>query len=136
MDHPITVEELFLLASEFAALGELDKAEAAFAKAVLLAPHMPVIRYQLGLLQFSSGRAALALLTWQPLLDLPDAQPQAQALAGFVRGYAALAQDDLALALSHFQAGLAHDVGNPALAGDVRKVIERVQALIKAPVAT
>jgi tetratricopeptide (TPR) repeat protein len=60
----------FLMASEWASLGEIEKAEAAFANAVLLAPDLTIAHYQLGLLQFSSGRAALALVIWQPLLQL------------------------------------------------------------------
>lgn len=127
---PASAVPHFLSASELAGMGEYERAEVAFANAVLLAPEMSIARYQLGLLQFSSGRAALALVTWQPLLNPAGAQPADQALASFVRGYAALAQDFFELAVSHFEAGLALDNSNPALSGDVRKVIARVEALI------
>lgn len=116
---------LFLIGSEYAALGDMDKAEAAFANAVLLAPNLTIARYQLGLLQFSSGRAALALVSWQPLLDLDPADP----LPHFVRGFAALAQDDLQPALDHFRVGLMQPSNNPALSADIQKVIERIVAL-------
>lgn len=119
----------FMMASEFATMGEIEKAEAAFANSILLAPGFSIARYQLGLLQFSSGRAALALVTWQPLLNPSSTEPQARALAYFVQGYAALAQDDFVSALSHFQTGLTYDTGNQALSNDVLKVVERVQAL-------
>ena len=56
----------FLLGAEYATIGKTELAEAAFANATRLAPDFPMARYQLGLLQFSSGRAAMALLTWQP----------------------------------------------------------------------
>lgn len=120
----------FLSASELAAMGEIERAEVAFSNAVVLAPEMSIARYQLGLLQFSSGRAALALVTWQPLLNPASAQPADQALEFFVRGYAALAQDFFELALSHFEAGLALDNSNPALLGDVRTIMAGIEALI------
>lgn len=123
----------FLMASEFAALGELDRAEAAFANAVLLAPGLLVARYQLGLLQFSSGRAAMALVTWEPLLgatDHPD--PIAPALAHFVRGYAALAQDAFEDALACFDAGLAANTTNAPLSGDIRLVVNRIHEVLAA----
>ena len=113
----------FLAGSEHAAAGQVEQAEAAFANAVLLAPEMPLARYQLGLLQFSTGRAATAALTWQALLNLPDTH----ALGHYVRGFMALAADDLAAARQHCEAGLACLVpDNPALAGDIRKLLARL----------
>ena len=116
----------FLLGAELAALGDTSQAEAAFANATLLAPGFPMARYQLGLLQFSSGRAAMALLTWQPLLDLPSADP----LPHFVRGFAALAQDHFEEALRHYQQGLVLNTTNEALSGDIEKVISGIHALL------
>lgn len=115
----------FLIASEQAAAGNIEAAEAAFANAVLLAPGFTLARYQLGLLQFSSARAAVAFLTWQPLFDLPETDP----LGHFVRGFAELAQDHFEPALGHFRAGLGCPEGNPAVAGDIQKVIEKVEQL-------
>lgn len=115
----------FLIASEHAAAGDVDAAEAAFAGAVLVAPGFALARYQLGLLQFSSGRAAVALLTWAPLLDAAAGDP----LSHYVRGFAALAQDDLAGALLHLREGLASPNDNPAVSADIRRVIESVEAL-------
>jgi tetratricopeptide (TPR) repeat protein len=118
----------FLLGSEFAALGQMDRAETAFANAALLAPEFPMARYQLGLLQFSSGRAATALLTWQPLLGLPQTEP----LPHFVNGFAALAQDKFQEALQHYRQGLTLNTTNEALSGDIRKVIAGIEALPEA----
>src|SRR3954464_14411872 len=87
----------FLIGSEHAAAGELEAAEPAFANAVLLAPEFLLARYQLGLLQFSSKRAALALVTWGPLLALAATE----SLGHYVRGFAALAQDRFAESLDH-----------------------------------
>jgi tetratricopeptide (TPR) repeat protein len=116
---------LLLLGSDYAAEGEIDKAETALAQAVLLSPALHIARYQLGLLQFSSGRAAAALVTWGPLLALDPTE----ALGHFVRGFASLSQDDFAPAQVHFEAGLACSHGNPALAGDIQMVMARVREL-------
>src|SRR5882672_4055242 len=56
-----------LLGSEHASRGDAVKAEAAFATAVVIAPHWSIWRFQLGLIQFSMGRPAVALVVWAPL---------------------------------------------------------------------
>jgi hypothetical protein len=119
----------FLMASEHAADGRIEAAERAFANAVLLAPAFHLARYQLGLLQFSSERAGAALVTWQPLLDLPGGQ----ALGHFVRGFAALARDGFEVALQQFQQGLACSEAQPALAADIERVIAAVQRIRSIP---
>lgn len=113
----------FLLGAEFAALGDMIQAEAAFANATRLAPEFPMARYQLGLVQFSSGRAAVGLLTWQPLLDLPESDP----LPHFVNGFAALAQDRFQEALAFYEQGLERNTANPPLSGDIEKVMAGVR---------
>jgi tetratricopeptide (TPR) repeat protein len=115
----------FLMGSEHASLGHFAEAESAFANAVLLSPAFPLARYQLGLLQFSSQRAAMALLTWQPLLDLPESD----ALLHFVRGLSALARNAFEAALGHFRTGLACEPSNPALCGDIRQLVDAVEKL-------
>ena len=115
----------FLIGSEHASAGDIDAAEAAFARAVLLAPDFALARYQLGLLQFSSKRASMALLTWQPLFALPSPDP----LGHFVRGFEALARDDFGVALGHYREGLACNDINQALAADVQRVVEAVERL-------
>lgn len=121
--YPASAVPHFLAGSEYAALGQIDKAEAALANAVLLAPAFHIARYQLGLLQFSSARAAVALVTWEPLFALDEAQ----ALGHFVRGFAALAQDDFASARTHFEAGLARNTDNAALSADIQKVLHGME---------
>ncbi|MDP9912418.1 tetratricopeptide (TPR) repeat protein [Variovorax boronicumulans] len=123
--QPAAALPQFLLGAEFAALGDIAQAETAFANATLLAPAFAMARYQLGLLQFSSGRAATALITWQPLLGLPDTDP----LPHFVNGFAALAQDRFDEALQHYQKGLVLNTTNDALSGDIAKVIAGIKAL-------
>jgi tetratricopeptide (TPR) repeat protein len=118
----------FLTGSEYAALGQYEKAEAALANAVLLAPAFDIARYQLGLLQFSSGRAAVALVTWEPLF----ARDETQALGHFVRGFAALAQDDFTQAKAHFHAGLDRNTDNAALSADIQKVLQGIEDVLAA----
>jgi tetratricopeptide (TPR) repeat protein len=115
----------FLIGSEHAGAGNLEEAEAAFANAVLLAPDFLLARYQLGLLQFTSKRAAVALITWQPLFALPESD----ALGHFVRGFAALAQDEFQDALGHFRAGLERNGSNPPLSTDILQVVAALEAL-------
>lgn len=115
----------FLIGSEHAAAGNLAAAETEFAQAVRLAPGFALARYQLGLLQFSTSRPALALVTWQPLFALPSGEP----LGHFVRGFEALARDNFDAALEHYREGLAcHDI-NHALAGDILRVVAAVEDL-------
>jgi tetratricopeptide (TPR) repeat protein len=115
----------FLAGSEHANAGNIELAEAAFARAVLLAPEFALARYQLGLLQFSSQRAALAFVTWQPLFGLPSADP----LGHFVRGFEALARDSFGEAIAHYREGLACNDINQAMASDILQVVEAVEQL-------
>ncbi|MBE7367179.1 tetratricopeptide repeat protein [Ramlibacter pallidus] len=121
----------FLMGSEHASAGDIQAAELAFANAVLLAPEFHLARYQLGLLQFSSDRAAVALITWQPLFSLPESDP----LRHFVSGFAALAQDRFQEALHHYRAGLQRNDDNPAVSADIGKVIAAVEQLMQPPAA-
>lgn len=115
----------FLAGSEHANAGNIEQAEAAFARAVLLAPDFALARYQLGLLQFSSQRAAMALVTWQPLFD----RPATESLGHFVRGFAALARDGFAEAVAHYREGLACSDVNQAMASDILQVVTAVEKL-------
>lgn len=115
----------WLMGAEYAKLGAVDRAEAGFANALLLEPGLVIARYQLGLLQFSSARAAMALVTWQPLLQLDDENP----LPHFVRGFEALAHDQFTEARHQLTAGLARNADNPAMSDDIRKVLQKMDAI-------
>lgn len=114
----------FLIASELAAAGHMEAAEQAFARAVLLAPGFELARYQMGLLQLALQRTPQALLTWQPLLDLPPTE----ALGHFARGFTALAADRFQAAWEAFAAGLACESVNPGVIADVRQVMARIES--------
>jgi len=115
----------FLLGAEFAQAGQIEDAEAAYSRAVLLAPAFEIARFQLGLLQFTSGRSAVALLTWQPLSMLPDANP----LQRFALAFAELAQDRFAEALAYFREGIDANHENQPLNVDMHKVVEKILTL-------
>lgn len=119
----------FLLGAELASAGRMDEAEAAYSNAVLLAPDLHMARYQLGLVQFTSGRAALALVTWEPLFGLPAAHALQQA----VHGFAALAQDDFGLAVEHFRTSMALNQDNAPLNRDLQLVIRTIEEHVAAP---
>lgn len=122
-EAPSSALPQFLLAAEFAQLGRIAEAEAAYANAVLLAPDLHIARYELGTLQFTSGRAALALVTWQPLMQLPDSD----ALKLFVKGYAELAQDAFDAALDWFTRGMAANTANAALNANIRLLVAGIE---------
>ncbi len=115
----------FLMGAEYAQARRLEEAEAAYANAVLLAPEFETARYQLGLLQFTSGRAAMAHVTWEPLFRLPEGHP----IRSFVHGFAALAQDDFHTALAHFGDGMAANRENLPMNNDIAQVVSAVQRL-------
>ncbi|HEY4082293.1 MAG TPA: hypothetical protein VGM81_16500 [Burkholderiaceae bacterium] len=115
----------FLIGTEYAQAGLVQEAELAFANAVLLSPNMSIARYQLGLLQFSSDRLAMALVTWQPLLALPEDDPLRQ----FVLGFSALGQEALDAAIVCFQKGMALNQSNPPMNRDIELVLAQIARL-------
>lgn len=114
----------YLLGAELAQAGRIDEAESAFATAVMLAPDFAPARFQLGLLQYSSQRIGIAMLTWQPLAQ-GTGDP---ALRLFIEGFAALVDDDLSLAASHFEAGIAANSANEPLNHDIRELVRHLAA--------
>lgn len=116
-----------LIGAELAQCGRVDEAEAAFAHAALLSPDLLIARFQLGLLQFTSGRIGMAMLSWQPLLATDGDGP----FGLFVQGFAALARDDFTAALTAFEAGIERNVDNAPLNADIRQVIDRIRGRVE-----
>lgn len=114
-----------LLGAEHAQAGRITEAEASFANAILLSPSLLIARFQLGLLQFTSGRVGVALLTWQAILDAD----RDNALSLFVQGFAALAADAFSDALTAFETGIERNVDNEPLNQDIRMVMARTREL-------
>jgi Flp pilus assembly protein TadD len=124
-DAPTDPLPHFLLAAELAQAGQMAEAEAAYANTVLLAPAFETARFQLGLLQFTSGRASIAMLSWQPLLELPATNP----FRHFVQGFAALAADNFEEAVQCLRQGMSLNHENAPLNADMQMMIDRIEPL-------
>ena len=110
----------------------MKDAESALAMALVLDGSLTMARYQLGLLQFTDSRVAVALLTWEPLLSLESTNP----LPHLVRGFGTLAGDQLPEARPCFAAALDRAGSNPALQSDILKIMERIdQSVATLPAA-
>ncbi|BBB62319.1 hypothetical protein UNDKW_4046 [Undibacterium sp. KW1] len=130
--NPGSATTYCLLGAEYITLGQVAESEAAYANALVLAPQFHVARFQLGLLQFTSARVAVALLTWQPLLDLQDDN----ALKLFVMGFAHMAQDDFEVAINYFERGIMLNTDIPPLNTDIQRVIADIKGLEDKPLLT
>ncbi|WP_157057100.1 tetratricopeptide repeat protein [Herbaspirillum autotrophicum] len=119
----------FLLGAELAQLGRIAEAETAYANAVIMAPDFRIARFELGTLQFTSGRPSIAVVTWHPLLDLPDDN----ALKLFVQGYVELAQDAFDNALQYFARGMQANTENPPLNGNIQLLVTEIEKLRHSP---
>ncbi|MFZ6781033.1 hypothetical protein ACO0LD_29715 [Undibacterium sp. Ji83W] len=123
--NPQSAATYCLLGAEYITLGQIAESEAAYANALVLAPDFHVARFQLGLLQFTSARVAVALLTWQPLLALGDDK----ALKLFVMGFAHMAQDEFETAVNYFERGIVLNADIPPLNIDIQRVISEIRSL-------
>jgi Flp pilus assembly protein TadD len=120
--YPRDPRPLLLLAAEFAHGKDLDRAEAAYLGALQRAPDFAIARFQLGLLQLTSGRPAAAQATWAPLDALAADDP----LRLFKQGLEALSQDRFAAAREHILQGISRNTANPPLNRDMQKVLDRM----------
>jgi tetratricopeptide (TPR) repeat protein len=123
--EPNHVFGTYLLAAEHAQIGMMDRAEAGFRRTVELAPDFAMGRFQLGQLYLTQARSAEAKAVLAPLASLPVDQ----ALAGYTKGLIAAADEDVAGAIAHIQAGLGCAQEIPALEADMRRVVANLQAL-------
>jgi hypothetical protein len=120
--HPADARPLLLLAAEFVQAHDLDRAEATYVGALQRAPQFWIARFQLGLLQFTSARPAIAFVTWAPLDALEASHP----LRLFKRAFECLADDAFEQATQLLHMGIAANTANPPLNQDMAMVIERI----------
>lgn len=113
----------WLAGAEHAQLGNFDAAEASISRSLTQDPGLHVARFQLGLMQYSSGRPATAIETWAALEKLDELHY----LVFFKRGFAALAIDDFDGALLLFSRGIEMNTENVALNRDIRMIIEKIE---------
>jgi tetratricopeptide (TPR) repeat protein len=131
-EEPESAWPQFLLGAELAQLGRMPEAEVAYANAVVIVPSFAIARFELGTLQFTSGRPSIAVVTWQPLLDLENTNH----LKLFVLGYLKLAQDAFDSALRYFEDGIAANTENEPLNGNIRLLINAIHEAMSKTGAT
>lgn len=127
--HPHDARPLLLIAAEYAQAKAYDQAEAAFIGALRRDPDFAVARFQLGLLQLTSGRPAAASATWAPLSELPEDNE----FRLFKTGLDALAQDRFAEAAQWLRAGIAANHSNPALNRDMQRFLAEIARIEGSP---
>ena len=115
----------FLRGSMLAGQGRPIEAHAALTRAVELAPDFALARFQLGFFELTSGEAARALATWEPLQDLPADHY----LALFVSGLRHLVHDRFADAIAALEAGIAANAENLPLNRDMQLIIDECRGL-------
>lgn len=123
--HPESGQTLALLAAQHMQAGAPDAAEAAFIGALQRDPTLSTARFQLGLLQYTSGRPQAAFQTWQPLESLGESHYLVQ----FKRAFAALAIDAFDDTLLLLGRGIAANVDNAPLNHDMRMLADQVEIL-------
>ena len=115
----------YLLAAEHAQLGMMDRAEEGFRKTVQMAPDFPIARFQLGQMLLVKGNPVGAKATLAPLADLPVNQ----ALSSYAKGLMAVADENADEAIVQLRSGLSCPQEIPALAADMRRVVDNLLAL-------
>lgn len=125
---PSEVRALLLQAGALAQAQDYDRAEATYIAVLERAPDWDIARFQLGLLQFTSGRPAVAATTWRALDRLDDGHP----LKLFKAGFEFLARDAFAAAIDAFERGIARNTENIPLNRDMAMVIDRIRQTVPA----
>lgn len=115
----------FLRGSILAGSGRPIEAHASLSRAVALAPDFALARFQLGFFELTSGEAARALATWEPL----DGLPHDQYLAHFVRGLRHLILDQFDQAIHALGEGIAVNEENLPLNRDMQLIIDECRRL-------
>ncbi len=122
-----SAQVLFMLGSEYAQIGMIPEAKAALDKSLHAVPELPIARFQLGLLQLTTGDVTAARSVWMPLLDLPASSPLAY-LRCFAQGLLDVSVEAWDSARSALLEGLALNLDNAALNKDMQGVLERMEA--------
>ncbi len=121
--YPADERLYFLGGSLLAAQARYEEARRAMARSIEIAPDYAIARFQLGLLELSSGDAAAADATLAPLAEA-DGEG---ALALFARGLRHLARDDLAQAAALLREGMRVNREHPLVSRDMQLIVERIE---------
>lgn len=123
--HPQDARLHFLRGSMLAGSGRPIEAHTALSRAVALAPDFALARFQLGFFELTSGEAARAIATWEPL----DTLPSDHYLHQFVTGLRHLIHDRFAETIAALEAGIAVNSENVPLNRDMRQIIDQCRAV-------
>jgi tetratricopeptide (TPR) repeat protein len=118
-DHPADPRLYFMKGSLLAAQEHYAEGRAAMRQAVEIAPGYDIARFQLGLLELSSGDAEAADATLQPLADAPGEN----ALSLFALGLRHLARDDLDQAEALLRQGMEINAEHPLVSRDMELML-------------
>ena len=118
----------FLRGSALASLERYDQARTAMRKAVDIAPDYALARFQLGLLELTSGEPVAAQSSWGPLLSLPNESP----LRLFVLGLNKLIGGAYDEATALLQEGIALNTELPPMNRDMTLIIEQMREKLDA----
>lgn len=120
--HPSDPRLHFLDGSLLAAQARYGEAREAMARSIEIAPDYAIARFQLGLLELSSGDAEAADATLQPLAEAASED----GLVLFARGLRHLARDELAVAAELLRQGMALNQDHPMVNRDMALILTRI----------
>lgn len=113
----------FLKGSWLAGQEDYAAARRSMRHAIDLAPNYSVARFQLGLLELTSGEAIAAQETWGPL----HALPKGNYLRLFVTGLCHLIRDEFADAARHLEEGISLNHENEPMNHDMRMIVDEIR---------
>ncbi|HEX8611904.1 MAG TPA: tetratricopeptide repeat protein [Telluria sp.] len=114
-----------LLGAGYAQLQMYDRAAAEMESALAVDPTFAIARFQLGLLQLTSGDGERAMSTLLPLQELDEQH----ALHQFGSGLIHLMRNEFAATLACMARGMELNTDNPALNTDMQLIVDKVNAL-------
>lgn len=118
-EYPDDPRLYFLKGSLLAGQAQYDEGRVAMRRAVELAPAYDIARFQLGLLELSSGDAEAADAILQPLADTPGENP----LSLFALGLRHLARDNFDQAETLLKQGIDANVEHPLVSRDMELLL-------------
>lgn len=127
--YPHDARLYFLQGSVLAGLQKYAEGREAMAKAVDIAPHYELARFQLGFLEFTSGMPNEAASTWAPFAELPEDA----AFRLLSQGLNALGSDDFAECDRLLRLGMAANHEHPMVNGDMQLILDEIAGKIAKP---
>ncbi len=128
--HPTDPRPYLLLGSEYTRARKLDEAEASYIVALRRAPGYVLARFQLGMLQYTSGRPIVASLTWRSLSKLPEQHEYRL----FKQGLEALADGNFERASHFLKLGVNSNKKNLPLNKDMQAILDEISKRQNKPV--